>query len=542
MIESSFGQITTEPFLDLPGHVNSAEVSRDGTQVALVWWPPEERNWGIYVVPLPRGEPKLFASTNDRGLALSPKWSPDGKWIAFLRTESNDGAILVVTPRNGGRERYLGVTCGDSFTWSGDSSAVIASSRESASSARCGLAAYSILPGAGSRALGVEGGSPVLSEDGTTVAFVRTGEIGLLPVTPQGATRGPEAVITKESARVASLAWVPGVNQLAYVSTANLSRVKFVDIKGNPLPSAGGDVDGEVTSLSSSIKGDLLGTVEVHSNSYWAIDLRSADLRPVLRRLLPWNVTSTAVDRSGEQFLYSVSSGSFSSAVYLSSVSDSRSDRLFETPYAIDSLSWASDLKRIALIGHSGVGQLEPGRLYLTPGPGTVPMPFGRQWADVNAVAWTPDGKDLLLAAAADDRPSLWRLGLDRSGLSKVDDLQAQEIQASRDGKNIYVRRRFGDLVQIPIAGGAEVRVASGALEFAVGDREVYIERQDSRPPSAEGLALYRVDSPGSTPKFVAKLGFLASSMSLFSHGQQLGIERRDPPQERLVRIKGWHN
>jgi Tol biopolymer transport system component len=537
-LSRSSGQITTERFLDFPGQVNAADVSPDGKQVAFVWWPPEEQKWGIYVSPVAGGGPVLFAATNDQGLALSPKWSPDGKWIAFLRSESTHGAILVVEPKDGGDERHLGVTCGDSLAWSADSGVIIATSQNGASGGQCGLTAYSIMSGGGSRELGVAGGSPVLSEDGRTLAFSRSGEIRLLPVTPQGNVRGSETVVAKEPGGISSLAWVPGVSELAYVSSEDLSKIKIVDVKGNPVTGSGGEVEGEVMSLSSSINGGLLGALEVRSNSYWTVDLRSAHPRAVFRRPLPWNVTSVAVDKGRDGLLYSVSSGS-SSQVYRSSVSDARAEHLLDAPFTIDSVRWSPNSERIALIGHSGGGQLEPGRLFVTTMPNAVPQPFATQLGSVTGAAWAPDGKDLFLAAETHDSPAVWRLGFNQPGLSKVADLSALEIAASSDGRYLYLRRRPFDLVQVPIAGGAEEYVASGALEFTVGEHEVYIERQDSHPPSPEGLSLYRIDSPGTLPQFVTKIGFLVSSMSLFDHGQQLGMERRDPPQERLVRIKG---
>lgn len=542
MLGRCSGQITTERLLDLPGQVNSADVSRDGRQVAFVWWPPEERRWGIYVQPIPKGKPELFAGTNDRGVALSPRWSPDGKWIAYLRSESTHGAILVVRASNrSGGERYLGVTCGDSFTWSADSGVVIASSRKAASDGPCELTAYPIMDGGGSRKLGVAGGCPLLSWDGRTLAFLLGGEIRLLPVTPQGVAGGSETIVTRESGGIFSLAWLPGLNQIAYVSSENLSVVRFVDVRGKPVASGGGEIDGEVLSLSSSMNGELLANVEVHSNSYWAIDLNSADLRPGLRRLLPWNVTSTAVEKSGDQLLYSISSGS-SSQVYLSRVSDPSSVRLFETPYTVDSLRWSPDSKRIALIGHSGGEQIVRGHLYVTQQLGGAPEPFAGQLGSVEAVAWSSDGMDLLVAATTHDfvSHSVWKLAFDQSGLSKIADLEAQEIAVSSDGRDIYLRQRPSELIRIPIAGGTAEVVASGVLGFAVGKHELYIERQDSRPPSAEGLSLYRIDLPEVTPQFVAKLPFIALSMSLFANGRQLGMERRDPPQERLVRIEGW--
>jgi dipeptidyl aminopeptidase/acylaminoacyl peptidase len=94
------GQAKLRPWLDL--ETADPSVSSDGKTVAFVWLPSDEDKWGIYLAPMTAGVPSLFAGTDDRGPAYSPKWSPDGKWIAFLRSESAQGAALFVKPRAGG--------------------------------------------------------------------------------------------------------------------------------------------------------------------------------------------------------------------------------------------------------------------------------------------------------------------------------------------------------------------------------------------------------------------------------------------------------
>ena len=70
------------------------------------WDGVSQDNLDIYV--------KLIASesqvrlTTDPNEDFSPVWSPDGRWIAFLRRESPERALLLLIPPIGGREKQLG--------------------------------------------------------------------------------------------------------------------------------------------------------------------------------------------------------------------------------------------------------------------------------------------------------------------------------------------------------------------------------------------------------------------------------------------------
>jgi len=110
--------------------VADPRISPDGTRVAYqVWWIDGEANeyrGAIWVAPLDGGEPRQFTSGERRD--GSPRWSPDGRWLAFT---SNRGAEktppqLYVMPVDGGEPRKLtdakeGV---EAIAWSPDSTRI----------------------------------------------------------------------------------------------------------------------------------------------------------------------------------------------------------------------------------------------------------------------------------------------------------------------------------------------------------------------------------------------------------------------------------
>jgi Tol biopolymer transport system component len=101
-------QTTQNAIAALPRQSLQPDVSPDGKTLAFVWSEPGEGHWGIYKVPSAGGPPKLFSdATEEMGPALSPKWSPDGKWIAFERTGSASAAALYAKRSDGGPELFL---------------------------------------------------------------------------------------------------------------------------------------------------------------------------------------------------------------------------------------------------------------------------------------------------------------------------------------------------------------------------------------------------------------------------------------------------
>src|SRR5262249_2807698 len=94
-----------------PGVELSPTLSPDSNQVAFAWNGPRQDNFDIYVQVIGAGAPLRI--TTDPRSDQNPVWSPDGRWIAFLRGVTPGGRSLSgqtdvrLIPALGGVERKV---------------------------------------------------------------------------------------------------------------------------------------------------------------------------------------------------------------------------------------------------------------------------------------------------------------------------------------------------------------------------------------------------------------------------------------------------
>jgi Tol biopolymer transport system component len=82
------------------------DLSPDGREVAFAW----DRSGSLELYTAPLAGDRIIQLTDAHTRSVAPRWSADGRWIAFVRG-SPDRAALWVVDRDGARERA--VTSGD---------------------------------------------------------------------------------------------------------------------------------------------------------------------------------------------------------------------------------------------------------------------------------------------------------------------------------------------------------------------------------------------------------------------------------------------
>jgi len=124
--------ITPEDVLSIR-EVRELQISTDGKQVAFRVREPADprqprapRAENIWVVPTDGNEPPRPLIANLKN-ANTPRWSPDGRWLAFLSDHSGADGVQVYVMRNGGvtAARLTSVPGGvEDYAWSPDSTMI----------------------------------------------------------------------------------------------------------------------------------------------------------------------------------------------------------------------------------------------------------------------------------------------------------------------------------------------------------------------------------------------------------------------------------
>ena len=94
------------PLNSLPGVQRYPSFSPDGNHVAFTWTGPKQDNQDVYIQQIGSGAPLRL--TTDARIDYNPVWSPDGRWIAFLRRNWESGTSeMRLIPSLGGPERKI---------------------------------------------------------------------------------------------------------------------------------------------------------------------------------------------------------------------------------------------------------------------------------------------------------------------------------------------------------------------------------------------------------------------------------------------------
>ena len=177
--------------------------------------------------------------------------------------------------------------------------------------------------------------------------------------------------------------------------------------------------------------------------------------------------------------------------------------------------AWSPDARRIATVTNGAGGPFDVRVVTVEESSGER-RPVGGPWAWVSTLAWLPDGKDLMLAAARDPsetRGQLWRLSYPGAGATRItNDLSDYwSFSLSADGKSLAAiqSNTIADLWTVPLENPRRAK----ALTTATGpDASPY----DVAPGPAESILYSQTDARGSRIVSLPEAG--GSPRTLFSN------------------------
>jgi Tol biopolymer transport system component len=433
------------PLATSPGDEWEATFSPDGTQVAYIWngdSGTEPHN--LYVKPVAGGPPRRL--TNGTWRDQFPRWSPDGRWIAFGRSSGAAVDILLVSP-DGAQQRglahmespaYRGDTSLQWVTWLPDSKSVAIIERPSMDepytvfrlSLDSGERRQLTFPPRGTRG----DRQCAFSPDGRYLAFARyqnetSSDLYVAPL-----DGGEPRRLTHDRIYHSGLAWTPDSRALIYGAQRQsqgwgLWRLAVPTFgTAPPVRIPGVQEDASWPTVAMAPAGEAIRIAYTHSRS--TVNIYRWD-RAQIQDSAPRTVCPST-----------------------------RSDK---------AVKYSPDGSRIAFVS-TREGSRE---IWVCNTDGSEPVRVtSLRGEHTDSPRWSPDGQRLAFTTSFEENRDVWLADLRTGGLQRLTQEPSHEARASwsSDGRWIYFRSNRsgrGEIWKTPVeGGGAAVQLTrSGALE-----------------------------------------------------------------------------
>ena len=491
------------PLTTYAGTQDSPSFSPDGTQVAFAWCKETEavvsdfvrrgKNCGIYIKQI--GVEPPFGLTV--GMDHSPAWSPDGRFVAFLREASPSKFQLILIPQRGGRERVLAETAGawlsaipgPYLAWTPDSKWLAFPKGDPVSA----LFLLSVdtqelrrLTMPPSEATGDGDTNPAFSPDGRTLAFARfrdnvsLADLYTLPIAVDYRPQGEPVRLQPANAWNFAPAWTPDGKEIIFSSNRGtvmeaglgLWRVKA---SRQAMPRRLAFASGEASGPAVSRQLNRLAYVEDEfDTNIWRIDLPDPGSRPsppaqFIASTRPEFMPAFSPDGKKIAFV-SARSGAHEIWVCNSDGSNLVQLTSFAGP-KVGGEQWSWDGQSIVF---AVINKEE--ELYVISANGGAPHrlatpPGGGKWP-----YWSRDGQSLYFASGND----VWKMRSTGGGAVQITRNGGDVPQESPDGKFVYYEKGWPgprSVWRIPVGGGEETEIFNSvnpSTDWTVGPNGIY--------------------------------------------------------------------
>jgi Tol biopolymer transport system component len=561
--------LLARPLTSLPGVEAYPSFSPEGRYVTFMWTGPKQDNPDIYVQQIGVGNP--IQLTTDVRADYNPVWSPDGRWIAFLRavqlpppSSPAPTSELVLIPPFGGAERKLRelhfriIGAPGFLAWCPDSSCLIATDsvgeRQPDALFVVSLESGQTRQLTAPLPLALGDCNPAISPDSTSMVFRRVpasgaGELYRLALGKGPTARGTPERLTPSALDAAYPAWLPDGKGILFSAQR---RLWSLAIPGHSRPSLlpfSGE-DGMMPAVSRAEPGGPTRLVYVRSSSdtnVWRVETSAAGAVALSAPAVA--ISSTRADIAGDfspdgQRVAFASNRSGSFEIWLADPDGSNAAALTSTGASMTAApAWSPDGRLIAF--HSNIeGQFE---IYVT----------SPEDAQLRRVTSDP-GNDHVPSFSRDNR---WiYFGSTRSANSRAGDYQiwkmptagGEAIQVTRsggfkaveslDGRYLYYTQAPGNgaLWRVPTSGGPEVKLIEEVLasSFAVVDKGIYYP---DRTLGQTALRFFGFGT-GRSMTVVRGLGDIGSLLTASPDGRTILYTKRDAWVEDLVMVDNFRS
>jgi Tol biopolymer transport system component len=410
-----------------------------------------------------------------------PRWSPDGRMVAFFR-ERPAGIALALLPVRGGPERVItGLPGADraanpldtlSLSWTHDGRGIVVADRRLP-----GLPFQLVLIAVGTGARtplttppsGTGGDTQsAFSPDGTRLAFVRHtsySEADLFIMPAQG---GTPMRLTTDATRIEGLAWQPDSQSLVFASPRGMGRTSLwrlnINHPSNPVRVSSGEGNVHYPTIAPIPTGArLVYELQVRDVNIWSMPLdQHGSSHPVVAST--WLDHNPAVSPDGRRLAF-ISKRTGNTEVWIANADGTHPVQVTALggPYT-DSPRWSPDGRTIAFTSHHDGNR----SVYTISMTGGSPHRITTDAAEEGRPSWSHDGQWLYFRSHRSGTDQVWTQRHTHPGVARQITRNGgyEALESPNATMLYYVKDRDEPgLWQVPIAGGTEERIIEGVRE-----------------------------------------------------------------------------
>jgi Tol biopolymer transport system component/predicted Ser/Thr protein kinase len=552
------------PLATAQGAERNVSFSPDGKQVAYVWTGEKSDNFDVYVKIIGAGEPLRLTTNTAR--EMSPVFSPDGRYIAFLRDSPDplNRGLYLVPALGRGAERKLADFSGwpgsnllqQAVDWSPDGR-TIAMNDKIADDDDWSIFLIAVETGERRR---LTRNSPGLnndvyiafSPDGSRVAFARAKIFGgdIYTVSVAG---GEPVRVTYDDAPIYGLAWTADGSSIVYASERDGSNAKLWRVAatgGTPTPIATGSENirelaiarqgnrlayAQTNSETDIYRLELTGQAGAKRDSGARVDLISSTRREHAAEFSP----------DGRRIAFrSDRSGNYEIWVCDSEGKNPTQLTHFDGPRANDP-KWSADGRWIAFSSGAG-GNAD---VYVISAEGGTPrrLTTDDRFADTSP-SWSGDGQWIYFTSTRSGTSDVWKMPVAGGEAVQVTYHGGFDPVESPDGRTVYYNKSDTEVWQVSTAGGDERLLFKGSIDqfsWAVAPRGIYFFSYLT-PSSRSPYALNFFDFATRKIRRIANLDghrpdFQVGGLSVSPDERWVIYTQRDRLEYDLLLVEGFH-
>lgn len=565
-------ELRAEALTTFPGQELYPSFSPDGDRVAFTWTGPKQDNTDIWVQQIGSGSPLRL--TSDSQTDYNPVWSPDGRWIAFLRGDPatplgrSDRELRLIPPLGGPERKLADVRVQEItdvpvyLTWCADSRCLIVTDSLGEGQPDA-LFVVSIETGEKRQLTKpqppvVADTNPALSPDGRSLLFLRRttwarGELHVVRVHSDMTAAGEPKHIESPRLLPDTATWMPSGDEILfttnpYSGSAALWRVSAAG-GGKPsrMPFVG--EDGVMPAVSRSQPGKPVRMVYVRSftdENISRIDFSgpgvAATAAPAIAIASSKSEMHPQLSPDGRRVVFtSTRSGAWE--IWVSDLDGSNSIQLtfLRAPTGTGAPAWSPDGGTI-VFASDVEGQFD---IFTVPSAGGKPRNITSHPGFDHVPVFSRDGQWIYFSSTRSGKYQVWKLPVLGGEAVPVTRDGGWHSHESVDGMDLYFLPTAAigattELWRMPTSGGQAVKVVDGVVNatFAVIQQGIYYLTQ-----SSSGLQLQFFDFTRQKPVTVARdLGTLAEvgGFGASADGRIILYARRDSAVDDLMLVENF--